>query len=307
MVGRMLKTNFLQKELKNPTVLASGILGISASSWLNAAGKGAGAITTKSIGLKERKGHKAPVLVELESGFLNAVGLSCPGIEESIEEIKEYKKKCKIPLIASVFAEKTEEFGEVCSAVSEAKPDFIELNISCPNVESEFGIPFGANVENAAKATEIAKNSCKIPLIVKLSPNVLNIAEIAEAAEKAGADAINAINTLGPGMSIDLKAKKPILSNKKGGVSGKAIKPIAIRCVFDIFEKVEIPVIGTGGITTGEDAVEIMMAGATLVGIGTAVYYRGINVFEKISKEIEEFMKKNGYKSVKELVGIAHE
>lgn len=294
-------------KLCNPTVLASGIMGVTGPSLCFAAGNGAGAVTTKSIGMEERKGHPAPIILEWEKGLINAVGLSSPGIESSLEELKYAVGSCRSPVIASIFAPSTKQFGEVARQVSKIRPALIEVNISCPNVEAEFGKPFAADPSSAAAVARIVKRSSKIPVIVKLSPNVPNIKIIAQAVEKAGADAICAINTVGPGMVIDIKSGKPVLSNKCGGLSGPAIKPVAVRCVYDIYESVKIPIIGTGGVTYGRDAIELIMAGAAAVGIGSGVYYRGIDVFKKVSNEIEDFMFKEGYSSLKDFRGIAHE
>ncbi len=294
--------------LRNPTILASGILGTTGSSLINVADHGAGAVTCKSIGLEERSGHPNPVLVGWEKGFINAVGLSGQGIEESTEEIEYAVENSKSPVIASIFASTIEDFGIVAKEISKAKPKAIEVNVSCPNVEAEFGKPFGTDPDVSAKVTKIVKKNTSVPVIIKLSPNVPNIKLIAKSVEKAGADAINAINTVGPGMIINIEAAKPILSNKVGGVSGPAIKPIAVRCVYDIYEvtKGKMPIIGTGGVTTGRDAIEMIMAGASAVGIGTAVYYRGIDVFRKVSEEIGLFMEENNYNNIKEMVGKAH-
>lgn len=290
--------------LKNPTVLSSGILGTSPEILKLAEKKGAGAVTTKSIGLRRREGHPGPILTEVTGGFLNAVGLSNPGLEKGVEKIREAKKILKVPLIASIFAFSLTDFGKVAKGICEASPDMIEVNISCPNVESEHGKPFSTDPAMAAEAAKIVKENVNVPLIVKLSPNVSDIKEIAKAVERH-CDCISAINTVGPGMSIDLDTRMPILSNKSGGLSGPAIKPVAVRCVYDISRAVKVPVIGVGGITTGEDAIEMMMAGASAVGIGTGVYYRGIEVFSKVNSEIQEFMRARGIKSVRELVGSA--
>jgi len=300
-------TRLCNIKLNNPTVLASGIMGVTGSSLCFVAGNGAGAVTTKSIGIEERKGHPAPILLQWEKGMINAVGLSSPGIESSLEELKYAVDNCKSPVIASIFAPTTKQFGEVAKQVSKIKPKMIEVNISCPNVEAEFGKPFGADPKISADVTKIVKKNCKCPIIVKLSPNVPNIGAIAKAVEKAGANAICAINTVGPGMIIDIGTGKPLLANKCGGLSGPAVKPIAVRCIYDIYEAVKIPIIGTGGVTYGKDAVELIMVGATAVGIGSGVYYRGIDVFKKVSNEIEDFMLKHGYKNLKEFRGIAHE
>jgi dihydroorotate dehydrogenase (NAD+) catalytic subunit len=301
----MLGTRICGIKLENPSVLASGILGVTGSSLCYVAQHGAGAVTTKSIGIEERKGHPGPIVIEWEKGLINAVGLSSQGIEEAAEEVKYAVSNCTAPVIASIFAPTTKQFGEVAKLISEVKPHLIEVNISCPNVEAEFGKPFGTDPEVSADVVKIVKKNTSIPIIVKLSPNVSNIKVIAKAVEKAGANAICAINTVGPGMVIDIDAGKPILSNKVGGVSGPAIKPIAVKAVYDIFDTVKIPIIGTGGITYGRDAIEMIMAGATCIGIGTGVHYRGVDVFRKVCDEIQEFLDKNNY-SLKDIRGMAH-
>ncbi|MCL5439227.1 MAG: dihydroorotate dehydrogenase [Patescibacteria group bacterium] len=292
--------------LENPTVLFSGIYE-APQDLINASKNGVGAITTKSVSINLREGYQQPRIVKFDHGFLNAVGLKNPGLEKAKEELKKMLSEAKTPVITSIVANKTSEFQKLAKEIAELKPHFLELNLSCPNVEAEFGRPFATDAKISAKVVKAVKKvSKKVPVIAKLTPNVLDIKEIAKAVEKAGADLISAINTVGPGMVIDIKTKKPKLGNKRGGVSGPAIKPVAIRCVYDIYEVVKIPIIGGGGITTGEDAVEIIMAGATAVGIGSAVYLRGRNVFTEICKEMETFMKKGGYKSLKEIRGAAH-
>ena len=293
-------------KLRNPTVLAAGILGNSASLLLRIAKSGVGAVTTKSISLEKRAGHKNPVIYKLEFGLLNSIGLANPSVFEAIEEIKYAIKKSEVPVIVSFFGRSLEEFSKLAEIIAEINPSFIEANLSCPNLEAEFGKPFAANKELAAKIVEQVKDATKIPLIVKLTPNVSSIEEIAKSVEDAGADVIAAINSV-QGMKIDIRAKKPVLSAKFGGLSGKAIKPIAIANVYKIYEAVEIPIIGIGGISTGEDAIEMLMAGASAVGIGTAVLDRGFNVFNEICKEMEKFMREEGYSKVQELIGVAHE
>ncbi len=302
-----LSTKICKTKLRNPTVLASGILGITASSLVRVAKSGAGAVTTKSIGPVKREGHKTPVVAVLENGMLNAVGLSCPNIDEAIDELKKAVRNSGVPVIASIYGKTASEFGDVAEKVSGAKPDFIEANISCPNVEDEFGKSFGCDPKSSAMVVEAIKNKTKIPLIVKLTPNVSDIKTIAGAVEDAGADALSAINTVGPGMLINAETVRPVLTNKTGGLSGPAIKPIAVRCVYEIYETVEIPIIGVGGIQTGNDAVEMMMAGASAAGIGTGVMNKGIGIFMNVCNEIEEFMKKNNYSKLSEIIGKAHE
>ena len=298
-----LSTNLGKLKLKNPLILASGILGVNSDIMLRVAEQNIGALTCKSISLYERKGHENPCCIELENSLLNAMGLSCKNLKESLSELKIILKNTKVPLIVSVFGESVEEFGLITREVNKIKPNAIELNISCPNVDK---VPFSTNNELSFSVVQEARKNTRLPLIVKLSPNVTDIVEIAKSVEKAGANVINAINTVA-GMKINVDTGKAILTNKKGGVSGKAIKPIAVRCVYDIYENVKIPIIGTGGVLNGRDAIELIMAGASAVSVGSAVYYKDIGVFNEITEEIEEFMLKNNYNSIKEMRGIAHE
>ncbi|MBN2567068.1 dihydroorotate dehydrogenase [Candidatus Woesearchaeota archaeon] len=291
----------------NPTVLAAGILGVSASSLANVIRNGAGAVTTKSVGPAARAGHPNPVVIATDGYLLNAVGLSNPGAEASVEELAAAVRGCSAPVIASVFGSTAQEFADVVRVLDAAKPAFFEANISCPNVGSEFGRPFGTDSAAAAKVVEEIKGETATPLIVKLSPNVPDLVEIAKAVCAAGADMLCAINTVGPGMLIDLAARRPVLANRSGGLSGPAIKPIAVRCVYDLYRAVDVPIIGTGGISTGKDAAEMIMAGASLVGIGSAVYYRGIDVFAKVARELDAFMQEHGYAGIGQLRGCAHD
>lgn len=310
-----LSTKIAGVRLENPTILASGILGVTGASMVNMSLSGAGAVTCKSISLHPRKGHHNPIVLSFGPGLINAVGLSTQGMDEAKNELTYAIKNSKSPIIASIFASDIYEFGEVAAAVSKIRPAMIEVNVSCPNVQDEFGMPFGTDAKLTAQVTRIVKKNAKfgsgknskIPVAVKLSPNVTNIVAIAKAAENAGADAITAINTLGPGIVIDVKTRKAILANKKGGISGPAIKPIAVRCVWDIYNNVDIPIIGTGGINSGNDALEMILAGASAVGIGSAVYYHGPNVFSKITSEMRQIMEENGWTSVRELIGSANE
>ena len=299
-------TRILNVKLRNPTILASGIVGISGAACCYAAKNGAGAIVPKSIGPREREGHNNPILVEFKGGFLNAVGLPNAGIDNSLGEIEFAMKNSGVPVIPSIFGGTKEEFGIVAEKMSALKPQLIEVNLSCPNTASDFGEAFALSEKAAGDVIRIVKEKTKVPVIAKLGPNVPSIRRIAKAVEEAGADAIAAINTM-PGMVIDVKTAKPILHNMQGGVSGHALKPIAVNCIYDIYEAVKIPIIGIGGVTTGEDAVEMIMAGAVAVEIGTAIYYRGIDVFRKVSDEIKQFMEQNGYSTIKGMVGVAHE
>jgi dihydroorotate dehydrogenase (NAD+) catalytic subunit len=299
----MLQTKINKVRLENPTVLASGFLGVSGKLMCRVASNGAGAVTSKSVFLKERNGHPNPTVLAGKDFIINAVGLSGVGVEEETEEIKYVKKEANVPVIASIAGGDVKEFGLVAKKISIAKPDLIEVNISCPNVESEFGKPFGTDARVSAKVTEIVKANTSIPIIVKLSPNVNDIGSIAKAVEKAGADAISAINTVGPELIKDKKTGKPFLANGKGGVSGPKILPIALEKVKEIYNSVKIPIIGIGGVTYGKDAVKMIKSGACAVGIGSGVYFREIDVFKKVCDEMKEIMKKEGFKSIEEMIG----
>jgi dihydroorotate dehydrogenase (NAD+) catalytic subunit len=301
----MLSTSFCGLKMKNPTVLASGIMGVNADSLERIAKEGAGAVTIKSIGPKKKAGHSNPTVVVWEHGIHNAVGLTTAGYKNMEKEWQEISR-IKVPVIASIYGGSIAEFQEVAKFVAQKKPAMIELNISCPNSEKH-GLVFGCVPEIAGDVVRAVKKvSGKIPVMPKLTPNTHEIVRVAKECEKAGADAIAAINTL-QGMIINIDAGKPVLAFKKGGISGPAIKPIAVRCVYEIYEAVNVPILGIGGIESGRDAIEMMQAGASAVGIGSAVYSRGTNVFSEVCEEMQDWMKKNNVKRAKELVGIAHE
>ncbi len=291
--------------MQNPTVLASGILGTNFPLMQRVFEEGgAGAITMKSIGPEERNGHANPSVIEWEHGLLNAVGLPSPGFQNMEKEWKQLSKR-NFPLIASIYGASVEEFATVAKDVALHKPDAIEVNISCPNTK-EHGQIFGTSKEVSAKVIKAVKKEIgEISLIAKLTPQAPNIAVIAAGCEKAGADAICAVNTVA-GMCIDIDARKPILHNKFGGLSGPAIKPVGIKCVYQIYESVKIPILGMGGISNGRDAIEYIQAGATALGIGSATHYQGIEVFKKICDEMQKWMKENNVKSLKEIRGVAH-
>lgn len=295
---------FLGKQLKNPLVLASGILGNSKELLERVHENGCGLVTMKSIGPEPRDGHNNPTVIDLGQGMINAVGLPSPGYLNMENEWNELGDR-NFPVIASVYGGSVDEYRLVAEFVSQKKPDFIEINISCPNSEKH-GMIFGVNPQSSFEVVSAVKKSINVPLIVKLTPQALDIAGIAKTCEDAGADAICAINTVGPGMVIDIESRIPVLAFKKGGLSGPMIKPIAVRCVYDIYKAVKIPVIGLGGVSTGEDAIEMMMAGASLVGIGTAVRYRGIDVFDKVNTEINSWLLAH-HLTRNDIIGAAHE
>jgi len=299
-----LKVELASLSLKNPTMLASGILGYSAETLKSMVEGGAGAVVTKSVGLMPRRGYANPTVVQVACGLLNAVGLPNPGIEEFTRDIKEAKLVLKVPLIVSVYGFSAEEYAVVAEKAVKAGADAVELNVSCPHVK-ETGVEIGQNPVVLSEVVRKVKSAMNKPVFVKLSPNVSDIAETAEVAVKAGADAVTAINTV-KAMAIDIETAKPILGNKRGGLSGPAIKPVAVRCVYDIYERVKVPIIGCGGITSWRDAVEFMLAGASVVQIGTAVALKGPNVFKSIARGIDVYLKRKGFRSVNEIVGLAH-
>ena len=292
--------------LESPLVLASGILGVSASSMEMVARHGIGAVTTKSFSLEERVGHKGPTIVAFAHGLLNAVGLSNPGWEGATAEIRAFKEKIRTPLIASVFGKTVEEYAQVAEHAAAAGPDLIEVNVSCPNVASELGTPFEADAAALARLTGGVKRAAgKIPVSVKLSANFGVIARMAQVCEASGADAITAINTVGPGMVIDLDARRPVLSNQAGGVSGGAILPVAVRSVFEIARAVKLPIIGTGGVSCAEDALQLVRAGATAVGIGTALM-DGLDVVDEVNAGLRRWLDSRGFASLDAIRGAAH-
>ena len=295
---------FLGKQLENPMVLASGVLGNSSSILERVHRCGCGLVTMKSIGPEPRDGHKNPTVVDLGQGMINAVGLPTPGYLDMENEWSELADR-DFPVIASVYGGSVDEYRKVAEFVSKKNPDFIEINISCPNSEKH-GMIFGVNAQSSFDVVSAVKQSIDVPLIAKLTPQAPDIAQIAKTCEDAGADAICAINTVGPGMVIDIESQTPILAFKKGGLSGPMIKPIAVRCVYDIFDAIDIPIIGLGGVSTGEDAIEMVMAGASLVGIGTAVRYRGIEVFETVYQEMNDWLADHNL-TLDQIRGAAHE
>jgi dihydroorotate dehydrogenase (NAD+) catalytic subunit len=291
----------------NPTVVASGILGVTASSAGFAVAHGAGGVTLKSCGLEPRTGHRGPTILPVPGGLLNAVGLSNPGAEAVGNEIRAFKELQTVPIIASIFGRTEEEFSEVAAIVCEAQPDLLEINVSCPNVASEFGTPFGLDHKATARITRLVKDVAgSIPVLVKLSPQAHSIGALAHGCQEAGADGITAINSVGPGMAIDVHSRRPILSNRVGGLSGRAVLPVAVRCVHEIAQAVDIPIIGTGGVTTCDDALQMILAGATAVAIGTGIHTEGIGLFTEISQGIAAYLEAGGFLDLTEIRGAVH-
>ncbi|MFQ6086504.1 MAG: dihydroorotate dehydrogenase [Candidatus Bathyarchaeia archaeon] len=300
-----LAVEIAELKLPNPTMLAAGILGMTGASLKEAINCGAGAVVTKSVGLKPREGYPNPTVAQVACGLLNAMGLPNPGIDEFEEEIKEVKEnEIGIPLIVSIYGFSTLEFVKVAKVASKAGADALELNVSCPHVK-ETGAEIGQNPGLVAEVVREVKRNVEKPVFVKLTPNVADIVGVAKAAVEAGADALTAINTV-RAMAIEVETTRPILANKIGGLSGPAVKPIAVRCVYEIYREVDVPIVGCGGITSWRDAVEFMLAGASAVQIGTAIATKGLGVFKSVTRGIDIYLKRKGFRSVKEIVGLSH-
>ena len=301
-----LATEIAGLQLSNPTMLAAGILGLSTATLREAIKQGAGAVVTKSISLKPRPGYPNPAVVQINNiGLLNAMGLPNPGAKYFAKELKELKETpLNAPIIASTFGFTTNEYAKTANILTNAGTDAVELNLSCPHVKKT-GSEIGQNPQLVAKIVKQVKKTTKKPVIVKLTPNLTDITEVATAAAKAGADALTAINTI-RAMAIDTETTQPILANKIGGLSGQAIKPIATRCIYEIHEAVNIPIIGCGGITTWKDAVEFMLAGASAIQIGTAIATQGLTIFKTINRGIDTYLRNKGFRSVHEIVGLSH-
>jgi dihydroorotate dehydrogenase (NAD+) catalytic subunit len=291
-------------DFRNPTALASGVLGYTAESLQRVAEAGAGAVVTKSVGQTPRAGYPNPTVVQANCGLINAMGLPNPGINAYASEIRRAKEVLSVPLIVSVYGFSAEDYAEVAKAATDAGADAVELNVSCPHVK-ETGSEIGQNPQLLKEVVSKVKAAIHKPVIVKLSPNVTDIVEMAKAATDAGADALTAVNTV-RALAIDVETTLPILSNKRGGLSGPAVKPIALRCVYDISETVKTPVIGCGGITNWRDAAEFLLAGASAVQIGTAIAQQNPAVFQAVNRGLAAYLKKKKLRSVKELVGLSH-
>ena len=293
-------------KLRNPTVLASGVLGACKATLARVADAGAAAVTIKSVSEEPREGHKNPTVITFEAGMMNAVGYSNPGVEEALKEFADLSD-VPSPVIASVIGQSPDQFARVAERMAELPFAAIELPLSCPHTPG-YGTLAGQGTPEATEAiTAAVRPITRKPIFVKVSPNIPALADVCRAAEAAGADAITAVNSLGPGMIINIEARAPVLSFKMGGITGPALRPVATRCVYDIYEAVKIPIIGTGGVNSGRHAIELMMAGARAVGVGTAVYGEGPEVFGKIAREMNKWMEANGVKRVEELIGAAHD
>ncbi len=286
-------------KLSNPTILAAGIMGTTGASLKRMAGMGAGAVVTKSIGVEPKPGHPGPTMVALEHGYLNAMGLPNPAFAEFARELK-VAKEAPVPVIASIFGAAEEEFVEVARGLPGA--DAYELNVSCPHAVG-YGMQVGTDPALVKGITRAVKEAVEVPVWVKLTPNVTDIREIGLAAQEGGADVVVAINTV-KAMAIDVDTGHPILGNVHGGLSGPAIKPIAVRCVYDLYDTLEIPVVAAGGVANWADALEMLMAGARAVEIGSAVH-DDPGVFASVAMGISDYLDRKGMR-LEDLTGRSH-
>jgi len=292
-------------QLKNPIMPASGCFGFGKEYSQFYDLSELGAIIMKAATGEERLGNPTPRVAETSSGMLNAIGLQNPGVKKIVETEVPFLSQFNTPIIANVAGSTVEEYELVTSELNKTDQiAAIELNISCPNV-SEGGIQFGIDPNMAAMVTEKVKRISNVPVYVKLSPNVTNIVEMATSIESAGADGLSMINTL-TGMQINLASKRPLIANKTGGLSGAAIKPIAIRMIYEVSQHVSIPIIGMGGIENAEDVLEFLLAGASAVAVGTANFQNPF-ICPEIIADLPHVLEKYGYESIKEVIGGAHE
>lgn len=290
--------------LKNPIMTASGTYGVGReySKYIDL--KELGALVTTGITLEYRPGNIPPRIVETPAGILNSIGLQNEGVEHFVSEDIPYLKSLKIPVIVNIAGRRLRDYEEIARRLSDKEGvDALEINVSCPNVR-EGGLAFGTNPRLVYELTARIRETTKLPIIVKLTPNVTDIGEVALQAQEAGADAVSLINTI-LGMEIDIEKKKPILGNIYGGLSGPAIRPIALRMVYQVYKRVKIPIIGMGGITSGQDAVAFLLAGAKAIALGT-VNFINPKVPLEIIDYLKRYMDKHGFKDLSEMVGLAH-
>ena len=294
------KVNLARVELKNPVMTASGTFGSGAEYSEFVDLNRLGAVVTKGVANVPWPGNPTPRIAEVYGGMLNAIGLQNPGIDVFVKRDIPFLKQYDTKIIVNVCGKTTEDYIEVVERLADEPVDLLEINISCPNVK-EGGIAFGQDPKAVEAITREVKKYAKQPVIMKLSPNVTDITVMAKAAEAGGADVLSLINTL-TGMKIDINRRAFAIANKTGGMSGPAVKPVAVRMVYQVANAVSLPIIGMGGIATAEDALEFIMAGATAVSVGTANFYNPYATVE-IAEGIENFMKKQKVEDIRELIG----
>ncbi len=303
MVETSLRVSLAGLKFENPLVLASGIVSVTVTSLIRAIDSGAGAAVSKSIGLEPREGYRNPTLVATDDGGLvNAVGLPNPGARVFAEELAGVRGR-RLPIIVSIFGGGPVEFSRVVDILDQHEFLAYELNLSCPHVEG-VGTEIGHDPEVVASVVKAVRSRTKKPILAKLSPNTHKIVEIAKAAVGSGADGLTAVNTV-RAMAINVETTKPTLSNGFGGLSGDAIRSIALARIYELYEEVKVPIIGCGGVSSWEHAVEMVLAGAGAVEIGTALY-QGYGVFEEINRGVLQYMRRKKFRRIQEMVGLGH-
>ncbi|NLX90783.1 MAG: dihydroorotate dehydrogenase [Firmicutes bacterium] len=300
-----LKVKLGPLELKTPFMAASGTFGFGEEYASLVDLQDFGAVVVKGLTLKPRRGNPPPRIVETPAGMLNAIGLQNPGLEVFLSRELPRLQKSKVKVIVNIAGETEEEYVTLARELSQAGDGLaaLELNVSCPNVKKG-GILFGTSPSVLASLVEKVRPVCSLPLIVKLTPNVTDITETARAAESSGADILSLVNTF-RGMVIDIASKRPFLGNKTGGLSGPAIRPLAVRMVYDVYASVKIPLIGMGGICTLEDSLQFFMAGASAVAVGSAIFSDPLTI-PRLTAELRSYLEKEGFRSPEEIVGTAH-
>jgi dihydroorotate dehydrogenase (NAD+) catalytic subunit len=287
-------------------MLASGVLGISFDLFPRIISSGCGAIVTKSIGVEPREGYKNPTMTGVECGYLNAIGLANPGVIVFAEELREFlnETKANLPLMVSVFADSPANFAMIAETLDEFEFLGFELNLSCPHVK-DVGSEIGGDINLSSKVISAVKDVTRKAVFAKMPASIMNVPNWGKAIEKSGADGIVAINTI-RAMTIDIQSQKPVLSNKIGGLSGSAIRPVGVRSVYELFESIDIPIIGVGGVSKWNHAVEYFIAGASCIQIGSAMAEEFLDCFGELNDGVSDYLQKNGYSKLSELIGVAH-
>jgi dihydroorotate dehydrogenase (NAD+) catalytic subunit len=292
--------------LASPTMLASGVLGISFELFPRIISNGCGAIVSKSIGTEPREGYRNTTMTGVDCGYLNAIGLANPGVDVFAEELGEFLEQTKmdLPLVVSIFADSPTNFAKITEKLDSFDFLAFELNLSCPHVK-DVGSEIGGDIDLSSKVISAVKNKTRKPVFAKMPASIMNVPVWGKAIESAGADGIVAINTI-RAMTIDVESQKPVLSNKVGGLSGRAIRPVGVRAVYELFEAVEIPIIGVGGVSNWNHAMEYFLAGASCVQIGSAMAERFLGCFQEINDGVSDYVERHGYTKLERMIGAAH-
>ncbi|MCX8204128.1 MAG: dihydroorotate dehydrogenase [Candidatus Nezhaarchaeota archaeon] len=297
-----LETSVASLSLRNPFMNASGVFSSTASLLKRVVEAGAGAVVTKSLSIEPREGYPNPVLVELPFGYVNAIGLANPGLDAFAKELSELGG-LGVPVIFSVFGSSVEEFAEASFRAEELGASAIELNFSCPHAGGL--LTYSQDPKLAYDLVSRVRGSVSVPIFPKLSAEAAVLIDVAKSVERAGADGVTAINSL-RALCIDIDLRRPRLSSVFGGLSGPAIKPVAVRCVYELYEELSVPIIGVGGVSSHEDAIELLLAGASAIQVGSALAKHGLSLFRELVDGARGYLERHGFSSIKDLVGLAH-